>query len=106
MTRASALLAAAACILGTGCAVRQLAPGKSLSGQTTIVGCLNPGAAPGEFVLTERRGGKTNVVGHPRLGLMADNHAVRIVGIVNREAGDSIKAIKIDQIAGSCSVPF
>jgi hypothetical protein len=95
-------------ILLSGCAARQLDPRKSLSGQTTMVGCLNPGSAPGEFVLSERRdGGKTVVRGHPRLALLADNHAVRIVGMLDRElTGQGLKAIKVDQIAGSCSVPF
>jgi hypothetical protein len=99
---------AAVCILLSNCAARQLDPRKSLSGQTTMVGCLNPGTAPGEFVLSERGGGgKTVVTGHPRLASLSGNHAVRIIGVLEREtAGQGLKAIKIDQIAGSCFVPF
>ena len=73
-----------------------------------MVGCLNRGAGPDEFVLTERGGSsKTTVVGHPRLAMHANNHAVKIVGILEREShGNGLKAIKIDHIAGSCAVPF
>jgi hypothetical protein len=108
MKRALSVLAG--CIVMGGCAVPQpqLDDPTSISGQTTITGCLNPAAAPGQFVLSERHSGaKIPVSGHPRLGLYADNHAVRIVGIVGRESsGQGLKAIKIDQIAGSCVVPF
>jgi hypothetical protein len=106
MNRVPAVIAL--CVLLAGCAARQLDPRKSLSGQTTMVGCLNPGATPGEFVLSERNGsGKTAVTGHPRLASLASNHAVRIVGMLDREVnGQGLKAIKVDQIAGSCSVPF
>ena len=106
MIRTSAVLAA--CVLWSGCAARQLDPRKSLSGQTTMVGCLNPGNAPDQFVLSERQGGgKTVVTGHPRLASLAGNHAVRIIGMLDREvAGQGLKAIKVDQIAGACTVPF
>jgi hypothetical protein len=91
-----------------GCAPRQFVLPESLSGQTTIVGCLTAGSAPGEFVLTERSGAtKTIVTGHPRLAMHADNHAVKIIGIYERESkGQGLKAIKIDHIAGSCFIPF
>jgi hypothetical protein len=73
-----------------------------------MVGCLTPGATPGEYVLSERTDGNKIVVsGHPRLAMHANNHAVKIVGILGRETGGpGLKAIRIEHIAGSCSTPF
>ena len=96
------------CLGPGGCAVKQLDPARSLSGQTTMTGCLNPGSAPGQYVLTPRDGGeKTVVFGHPRLESHSANHAIRVVGMLNRDvAAPELKAIHIEHVAASCQVPF
>ena len=96
-------------LLLTGCASKQFKTAQTLSGETTITGCLNFDTSAQQYILTDRDGEKTRVVTEGAdLKLQADgNQTVRVVGILNREnGGKTIKAIKINHIAGSCAVPF
>jgi hypothetical protein len=93
----------------TGCAPRELAPEQSLSGQTSLLGCLQPGAGPAEFILTERDGAtRVTLVGHPDLAEHAGgNHAVRVIGMLNRETNaEAMKVIRVEHLAASCKTPF
>ena len=100
MGKGTRLLTSALLLVACGCSVRQLEPSKSLSGQTTIFGCLER-TQPDGFVLTDAAGTRTPVTGNPDLQRHAD-HAVRVVGMLNREGAAGLKAIRVDFIASSC----
>lgn len=71
-----------------------------------MMGCLNPGAAPGTYVLTDyKTGQKVPVAGHGDLKLHASNHAVKLVGSYRNEA-EGLRVVRIDDIAVNCKTPF
>jgi hypothetical protein len=92
----------------SSCATRDLHYSKTLSKQTVMMGCLNPGPAPDSYVLTDYKTGKpVQVTGHGQLPLHASNHAVKLVGIYQAETGwEGLRVISLDHIANSCSTPF
>jgi hypothetical protein len=92
----------------TGCAGKQqFKTAQSLSGETSVTGCLNYDANSDQYVLTDRDGEKTYVVSEgAHLKLQADgNQTVRVIGI-RQAGGKTLKAIQIIHVAGSCAVPF
>jgi hypothetical protein len=85
----------------------QLPTARSLSGETTLVGCLNTGTAPNWFVLSDSRTGQpTNVMGNAELAMHSGNHAVRLIGLLGTEVGGALKVVKVEHIATSCKAPF
>jgi hypothetical protein len=93
----------------TGCAGKQLKTAQSLSGQTTITGCLTYDSNKGQYVLTDRNGEKTFVVAEAQdLKLQgAGNQTVRVVGVGDRLANSNrIIATQIDHLANYCTTPF
>lgn len=107
MKQAAVVLIFAA-LTTTGCFRRDVHPSRTLSGQTLIMGCLNPGGSPDSYVLTDYRTGKpTPVTGHGDLRLHSSNHAVKLIGFYKTETGwEGLRVVRIEHIAAACKTPF
>ena len=73
-----------------------------------MMGCLNPGPTPHSYVLNDYYTGQpTPVTGGGKINLYASNHAVKLIGIYQTEAGwEGLRVLRIEQVAGSCETPF
>jgi len=75
--------------------------------ETTLTGCLNKGAGPAQYVLTDQStGNKTPVAGTSDLEQHAMNHTVKLTGNTTTDNGRAVfTATKVEHISATCAAP-
>ena len=75
--------------------------------ETTLTGCLNKGAGPAQYVLTDQNtGNKTPVTGTSALEEHATNHTVKLTGSTTMVNGRAVfTATKVEHLAATCTAP-
>jgi lipopolysaccharide export system protein LptA len=75
--------------------------------ETTLTGCLNKGAGPSQYVLTDQStGNKTPVTGTSDLEQHAMNHTVKLTGNTTTENGRAVfTATKVEHLSATCASP-
>jgi hypothetical protein len=75
--------------------------------EITLTGCLNKGAGPAQYVLTDQTtGNKTPVTGTSDLEEHAANHTVKLTGTNTTENGRAMfTATRVEHIAATCMSP-
>jgi len=75
--------------------------------ETTLTGCLNKGAGPAQYVLTDQStGNKTPVTGTSDLEQHAMNHTVKLMGSTRTDNGRAMfTATKVEHISATCAAP-
>jgi hypothetical protein len=75
--------------------------------ETTLTGCLNKGAGPAQYVLTDQStGNKTPVTGTSDLEQHAMNHTVKLTGGTRTDNGRAVFTVtKVEHISATCAAP-